>query len=300
MSFEEYYHNTKEKIEEYLSDYIKSKYVAERANVASYILKGGKRLRGVLACLVAQGFGAQLDYALDAGAAIELIHSASLAHDDVIDRDEKRRGEPAAWVQFSVARAVLAGHVIISHALDMMNKYGMEAWNLAISMWKNLAQGVLEEVFTGRFSVKDSYIQVVRLKTGALFGGAAALGTIVARKYDYVDRMYGWGEQLGVLYQIADDLVDLSRLDFQYLPKIGDPLKIADPYLLALYLTDGQIGLVFEKGEIIRLALEKLRIQVGELEHRIPFTVKNEYFDALREVPEYFVTRMLEEAKLEW
>jgi len=301
MNFEEYYQRTRDRIDEALSSYVASKYLAQQASVANYIVRGGKRFRGVLACLVAQGFGASLDDALDAAVAIELIHSASLTHDDVIDADEKRRGEDAAWVQFGVARAILMGHIIICHALDMMNKYGLEAWNVAVDMWGKLARGVLEEVLTLPLNIKESFVHIAKLKTGAFFGGAAALGAIVAKKYDYMERMYEWGEQLGVLYQLADDLVDISHVG---LPKSSGVVDLFEYFTklpktdlaLLMYITDGH--LILDKAEFIRLALDALRRWVEEVDGRLP-SIQNEYFSMLREVPDYFVRRMLEEAEVE-
>jgi len=293
LNFEEYYFKTRDKIEEALSNYLKSKEVEDHANIASYILRGGKKLRGVLACLVAQGLGADLNYALDAALAIELIHAVSLAQDDVIDRDEKRRGMDAAWVQFGISKAVLATNVIISHAYDTIRRYGLEALQVAINVQGKLASGVLREILTARIFTKDTYESIARLKTGALFGGAAALGAIVAKKYDYADRMYEWGEQVGMLYQLADDLVDVSKFDFS-----KGPLKAIDLGLLLFHITEGRLWLLFNKEEVIRLALEKLKKKLEEVDRLLP-DVQNEYFSMLREVPEYFVLKMLEEAKLE-
>ncbi len=181
---------------------------SEGVEVYKYIVEGGKRLRGFMTLLVAEELGASWEEALDAAAAVELVHSASLAIDDVIDGDVERRGAPAAWLKFGPGRAMMAANLLISYAQRLLlERYGHRAVEKSVLAWFDISRGEVRDAYLPG----GDYYEVVRLKTGSLFRLAAELGAIAAGAYDKVGVVSGFGEQTGIAYQLADDIVDYVR-----------------------------------------------------------------------------------------
>ena len=181
---------------------------SEGVEVYRYIVEGGKRLRGFTTLLVAEVLGGSWEDAVDAAAAVELVHSASLAIDDVIDGDVERRGAPAAWLKFGPGRAIMAANLLISYAQRLLlERYGHRAVEKSVLAWFDISRGEIRDAY-----IPDGdYYEIVRLKTGSLFRLAAELGAIAAGAYEKLGIMSGFGELTGVAYQLADDIVDYAR-----------------------------------------------------------------------------------------
>ncbi|MEM1633423.1 MAG: polyprenyl synthetase family protein [Sulfolobales archaeon] len=209
----EYMESRREIIEEKIREEIKN-YEEEIAEIARYIVYGGKRLRGVLTLLISEALGGSIDRALDASIAIEMVHSASLALDDIVDGDLFRRGRPASWVRFGLANTVLVSNFLIPKAQLMIRIYGFDALINVIQSWFQATLGEILDVF-GRIDVPASeYERIVDLKTGSVFRMAAYLGAKATQCSDSVIRVVSeYGSILGVLYQIADDTTDLLSRD---------------------------------------------------------------------------------------
>ncbi len=177
--------------------------------VAEYIVAGGKRLRGFTTLLVAAELSGDWGSAVDAAVAVELVHSASLAIDDVIDGDVERRGLPAAWMKYGPGRAVMVANLLISYAQRMlMERYGFPAVERSIVAWYDISRGEVRDAYMEG----GDYLEIVRLKTGSLFRLAAELGAVaVGASRQIVSSMGRYGELMGVAYQLADDIVDYSR-----------------------------------------------------------------------------------------
>lgn len=181
---------------------------SEGVEVYRYIVEGGKRLRGFMTLLVAEELGGSWDAAMDAAAAVELVHSASLAIDDVIDGDVERRGAPAAWLKYGPGKAMMAANLLISYAQRLLlERYGHKAVEKSVLAWFDISRGEVKDAYMSG----GDYYEVVRLKTGSLFRLAAELGAIAAGAYEKVGVMSGFGELTGVAYQLADDIVDYVK-----------------------------------------------------------------------------------------
>jgi len=194
-------------IDERLDEVLNEFGEASLVNAAQYVVSGGKRFRGFLTIVVAKELGARIEDALDAAIAIELVHAASLALDDIIDADVFRRGKPAAWVTLGVSKAVMTANLLVPYAQRIVRqRYGSYALERTVEAWLKTSQGEALDAFAS----KADYLTVARLKTGALFRLAAELGAIAARGDNSIVKLAGeYGEALGVAYQIADDVVDL-------------------------------------------------------------------------------------------
>jgi geranylgeranyl diphosphate synthase type II len=169
---------------------------------------GGKRVRPVLCLAVAEANGASVDDALPAAAALELVHTFSLVHDDLpaMDDDDERRGRPSAHVAFGEGVALLAGDALLAEALRLGLTYESE------DVARDLADATLGMI-GGQYrdiTGNDGDLEELhRLKTGRLFVAAVRLGLDVAEvPRGARDEWVAFGEEVGLLFQVVDDLLD--------------------------------------------------------------------------------------------
>jgi geranylgeranyl pyrophosphate synthase len=171
----------------------------------------GKRVRGLITCLVAQALGAPLERALPSALAIEMVQSASLVHDDFVDGDTVRRGRPAAWKRLSPKRAVLLADLAFAIAIENMARAGPRECETLAHAIAAMAHGAVEETLgaAARQRGPQAYRRVIQLKTGALFAAAARLGALAAGAEEaMLEAAAAFGARIGELYQIVDDLAD--------------------------------------------------------------------------------------------
>jgi geranylgeranyl diphosphate synthase type II len=169
---------------------------------------GGKRIRPVLCLAVAEANGAALEAALPAAAALELVHTFSLVHDDLpaMDDDDERRGRPSAHVAFGDGVALLAGDALLAEALRLALTYESEdvARDL-IEATLGMIGGQYRDITGDDGDLRELH----RLKTGRLFVAAVRIGLDVAGVPE--DERVAWaafGEEVGVLFQVVDDILD--------------------------------------------------------------------------------------------
>jgi geranylgeranyl diphosphate synthase, type II len=169
---------------------------------------GGKRVRPVLCLAVAEANGASVEDALPAAAALELVHTFSLVHDDLpaMDDDDERRGRPSAHVAFGEGVALLAGDALLAEALRLALTYESEdvARDLA-----DATLGMIGGQYRDITGDNGDLEELHRLKTGRLFVAAVRLGLDVAgvargARHEWV----AFGEDVGLLFQVVDDLLD--------------------------------------------------------------------------------------------
>lgn len=190
------------------------------------ILARGKRLRGCLACLVAEALGGGIEAALPAALAVEVIHAASLVHDDFVDGDALRHGRPAAWTVLTPRRAVLLADVMFATAIEKMAECGAaEAAALAQAI-AAMARGAFQEPVDPLEMQADAYRRIIQCKTGSLFAAAARLGALAAgAAQPLVEAAHEFGARTGEAYQIADDLADIARLRDGYAPGVRQRME---------------------------------------------------------------------------
>lgn len=208
--------------------------------VTSYLETKGKQIRPILVILSARLFGNVNSHVLHAGAALEMLHNASLIHDDIVDETSLRRGLPTINATWGNHIAVLVGDYFVSNALAA----GISTGNLAIisslsALGKELSLGEIDQICNVRDHHFDeqSYFMMIRKKTASLFMncvkmGAEAAGTPVTE----YSPMVQYAELLGLCFQIKDDI-----FDYYPNPQIGKPTgndlregKVTLPLLYAL------------------------------------------------------------------
>ena len=185
----------------------------------TYVLQGhGKRLRALLALAICCDVAEEKPHnprALRPALALEMLHAASLVHDDLpaLDNDDMRRGRPSCHRQFNEATAILTGDYLVGRAFSVVADGSLSPMqqlrvlaNLAHA-WSELCMG--QQVDIEKPTEPLEIHRLMELKTGALFGASAACGAVCADRDDAVTgRFFEWGRKLGVLFQKLDDLSD--------------------------------------------------------------------------------------------
>jgi geranylgeranyl diphosphate synthase type II len=169
---------------------------------------GGKRIRPVLCLAVAEAGGGSIDDALPAAAAIELVHTFSLVHDDLpaLDDDDERRGRPSAHVAFGEGVALLAGDALLAEALRLVLTY--ESTEIAREL-ADATLGMIGGQYRDITGDDADLEQLHRLKTGRLFVAAVRIGLDVADVDDGEREPWlAFGDDVGLLFQVVDDLLD--------------------------------------------------------------------------------------------
>lgn len=199
----------REAVEEYLAELPLTSELSGLQEALRYAYEaGGKRIRPVLCLAVAEAAGGDVERALPAAAAVELTHSFSLVHDDLpaLDDDAVRRGRPSAHVAFGEGVAVLAGDALLAEAFRLALTYDRpEAARELAAATLGMIGGQYRDI-TGDDGDLDG---LQRLKTGRLFAASVGLGLWAAGMP--ADEQAPWrafGEELGPLFQVVDDLLD--------------------------------------------------------------------------------------------
>ena len=180
----------------------------------SYALDShGKRIRPALVLLAAHASGKSLPQHLDLAVVVELIHLATLVHDDIMDGASRRRGKPTAFAKWGAELSVLLGDCLFCHALKISAGFDDHSITRSIADASNeVCSGEMLQT-QRRFDLKLSipeYIKIISMKTGALFRVSTELAAVVnGCRPDEVLALRNYGDYLGIAYQIYDDCLDL-------------------------------------------------------------------------------------------
>jgi geranylgeranyl diphosphate synthase, type II len=196
-------------VEDYLEHLAPTWMDGQLGEAIRYSLEGGgKRIRPVLCLAVAEAAGAEPPEAVPAAAAVELVHTFSLVHDDLpaLDDDRLRRGRPSTHVQFGEAVAILTGDALLAQALHLAMSYGEPGVaNELANATLNMIRGQYLDVTGSGSALEELY----ELKTGALFSAAVGSALHVAGVPPAAQRPWrAFAREFGVLFQVVDDIAD--------------------------------------------------------------------------------------------
>ncbi len=205
------------------------------------VLAGGKRVRPLTALLVDRVCGGEGRAVVPLATAVELIHSATLLHDDVMDEGEERRGRPSSRVLWGNLVSVLSGDLLLTSALGLVQQSGVPlAMEDTLATMRALVGGEVAQLKArGRDDLGiEGYLEIARGKTASLFACACKLGARAAgAPKEQIDAAGRFGERVGIAFQIVDDVLDLEGVPHEVGKRLGHDLsegKTTLPLALAL------------------------------------------------------------------
>jgi octaprenyl-diphosphate synthase len=227
----------------------------------------GKRLRPLLALLAGGATGQINSNHVDLAVIVELIHIASLVHDDVMDEAERRRAQPTANARWGNSLSVLLGDCLFAHALTLSTNF--ENTDIGRAIARTAATVCSGEMIQTqrRFDLTltvDDYLRIVEMKTGSLFSAAAELASIISEADpNVIEAFKNFGMQIGTAYQIYDDCLDLAGSESATGKTLGTDLrkgKFTLPVLIFL-----RSASEFERQRCCRLVLDEQIEEMIEL-----------------------------------
>jgi len=234
-----------ERVEENLRRSVRS---SERilTDISSYLIDGGgKRVRPMVTLLAFKAFGGKgIQDIVDIAAAIELIHTATLLHDDIIDGAEIRRGKESAYKRFGLKATLVAGDFLFIKAFEFAGKFDETVVQWTADACTRLTEGEMLQGFFNRnvrVTVED-YLEIVKRKTASLFQTGAKVGAYLAGASPaLVEEIGRYGLNLGIAFQIIDDVLDIVGHAKLLGKPTGMDLRDGNPSLpIILALGEGQ------------------------------------------------------------
>ena len=174
---------------------------------------GGKRIRPSLLLLAAKLCGYEGQGAIRLGSVVEIVHTATLVHDDIIDEALTRRGRPSANTQWGNSKCVLAGDWLYMQAFRLaLEEHNFKVLDLLIGLTQQMVEGELMQMERlGRIISQSEHLDLIYRKTACLFSVSMKLGAVLGRASSAdEDRLGEYGRNLGLAFQIVDDVLDLT------------------------------------------------------------------------------------------
>lgn len=201
---------------------------------------GGKRMRPMLTIAAARMCGYEGGDHVKLAASVEFMHTATLLHDDVVDESDLRRGRKTARILWGNEASVLVGDFLLGQAFKMMVDVGdLEALRILSDAAAVIAEGEVMQLIASKNTEtnEDEYLAVINAKTAALFSAAAEVGAVLAdRSKAEQAALRSYGKNLGIAFQLVDDVLDYSGDEEQLGKSVGDDFregKITLPVVLA-------------------------------------------------------------------
>jgi geranylgeranyl diphosphate synthase type II len=199
---------------------------------SSYIISGtGKRLRPLLVLLTAKAVGGKFDVAYNAAVAVELLHNFTLVHDDIMDNADKRRGRLTLHKKYNESTAILVGDSLLSIAYEYLIK---DCKDNAINIFNSFTNGLVEVCegqaldteFESRRNVSlDEYMLMIKMKTASMIKMCCEIGsTLGGGNKESIKGITLYGLNLGIAFQIQDDLLDITADEEKFGKRIGGDL----------------------------------------------------------------------------
>lgn len=228
-------------VEEALKKTVVQKPPVELYNPIAYTLNlGGKRIRPALLLLSNNLFGGKTENALNSALAIEVFHNFTLVHDDIMDNAPLRRGKPTVYKKWNSSIAILTGDVMLIQAIQLLSKNNKETLPEVLTIFNSTAIEVCEgQQFDMNFETLnnvsiDDYLKMIELKTAVLLGASLKIGAVLASaSKENANHIYDFGKNLGIAFQLMDDVLDLYGNPEKFGKQIGgDIIANKKTYLL--------------------------------------------------------------------
>lgn len=225
------------------------------SQIAGHILfSGGKRLRPLLMVLSARLCGYDGNYEKTFSTIFEYLHAATLLHDDLVDEATLRRGKPAAHSIWGDAIAVLVGDFLLARSLSIAAETNRpDVIKVVAEITENMSQGEIHQLMKkGCIDLTEKeYMEIIRRKTAVLFQGTCRVGALISGvSKEKEDALAGYGFNLGIAFQMVDDLLDYSQDTAAIGKKVGADLKegkLTLPVIYSLKSADAKDRIQMEK-----------------------------------------------------
>jgi len=316
LGLDSFFEITKRDIEKKIVAVVSDKKIAS-------ILTAGKRLRPLVAqlsfkvCTGGKETPYQYQRSIEGTVAIELAHTASLVHDDIIDRDMKRRGKPAFHIKEGTPKALLIGHRMLSIGFNIALSHGEKIAKLYVDTWDEVLNGELKEVdydgntvkngtddITSKSKIFKEYYKIINMKTASLFSSACKAGAIEAEASGKIlDILADYGREIGLAYQLADDLVDLENgemIDSVIIPLLTRlENKTVDNTSLKIKSIRKKIAKNSSKIKHLYISEITRHVKKAENLSRSEIIPPSPYKNLLIRAPSYIANKMLKEINIE-
>ena len=278
-------------VEEKIASKLVSKVDLVHKMTEYHIKTGGKRLRALLTLESAKLCGyTKGSRDINLAACVELIHAATLMHDDVIDSADIRRGKKTLNTIWGNQSSILVGDYLLSRCFEMMVEDGnLEVLKLLSSTSSEIAQGeVLQLQHKGEIDIlEETYLKIISSKTASLFAAATKVGAIISNKDSkYKEALEFYGKNLGLTFQIADDTLDYNSELKVFGKKIGNDFfegKVTLPIILLYQKID-------KKDKInLKSFFKKEKRNNEELEYTLSLIKKNNIISECYKKAEHFI-----------
>ncbi len=261
-------------VEETLRESVKSESPLLNEIAMHVIAAGGKRIRPAICVLSYKAVGGtekNITSAIDASVAVELIHSATLIHDDITDEGEMRRGKVTAYRKYGVHNALVAGDFMFVQGFKYGQFLSPESIRIAAEAYERLAEGeMLQEQWKNNVAIpRDIYIDIISGKTASVFSASAQLGAFHGGGTDEEIEMLGqFGTNVGIAFQIVDDVLDIVSDENTLGKSVGNDLKEGNMTLPLIYAMNNGVDrkllaeVISKKdksAELVRKAVEMIR-----------------------------------------
>ena len=256
------------RVEDLLRTQIKGDYPLVIETSRHLVEAGGKRLRPLLALLAAQFGDPKRPEIIEAAVVCELTHLATLYHDDVMDEAPLRRGVESANARWNNTVAILTGDYLFAKASDLLADLGPEAVRLQAKTFERLVIGQITETqgSTAGLSMLDHYLSVVADKTGSLIATSARFGALLSNApIEIVESLTRFGEKIGVVFQLADDIIDIESESNESGKTPGTDLREGVPTLVTLFVLESSDPADNELKAILSAPIEDEAIVEGTL-----------------------------------
>ena len=278
------------------------------------LFKGGKRLRPMLFLLCANSkTDCPLEKTMPLATALELIHTASLVHDDIIDTSKKRRGVETANSKYGAQIAVLIGDYLFAKAFQLVaeNNYGAEVTTTLSKLVKNLCVGeIMQDRSLFEIPTLTEYYTRINLKTAVFLSSCCRLGAIVSKMDSReIENLTTYGSGLGLAFQIIDDLLDFFGDEKTTGKPRGGDLKsgvITLPVIRALEISDEATTLkkivttggdvdaaikIIQTTDAVDYCRTRAEAHIESARINLPFTLKTSVALALEQIADFVVDR---------
>ncbi len=279
------------KVNQYIIDNMKSPVALIPQLAGHLIAAGGKRLRPMLTIAAAQMCEYKGERHIGLAACVEFIHTATLLHDDVVDQSDLRRGQESANMLWGNQASVLVGDFLFSRAFQLMVADGsIPVLKILSDASAVIAEGEVLQLMTANdpTTSEDAYLEVIKSKTAALFAAASQIGAVVASKSQkHEDSLRSFGTNLGIAFQLIDDVLDYSAKQAELGKSIGDDFKegkVTLPIILAWAKAND------EERQFWTRTIAKLDQKDGDQGHAMDLMVKHDTLNDTVKRAEYYGT----------